>query len=94
MTDRPVRFAGEYHGPSPRCEKHGTFAFGFADDREPRAMTFEGPDCTEVAIRNVQLIRQVDDDLWVSLEFQCLGCGSWNAVKTDCHTEPGPGSKP
>ena len=87
MEDRPVRFAGEYHGVCTHCEKHAAFAFGFADDREPRAITWDGPRCVEVAIREVQLVRQVDEALWISLEYACRFCGHWNAINADCRPE-------
>jgi hypothetical protein len=88
MSDRPVRFAGEYHGLCSRCQGHAAFAFGFADDREPRAITWDGPRCVDVAIREVQLVRQVDEALWISLEYACRGCGGWNAIRTECRAEP------
>ena len=88
MRNRPVRFAGEYHGICPHCQAHAAFAFGFAEDREPRAITWDGPHCVETAIREVQLLRQVDDALWISLQYACRSCGNWSEIKTDCRPEP------
>lgn len=95
MTDdRPVRFAGEYHGVCPGCDAHAAFAFGFSDEHEPRAITWEGPRCVEIAIRDVRLIRQVDDDLWISLHYACGACGRWHLIQTECRAEPAPAASP
>jgi len=88
MSQRAPRFAGEYHGQCQACDAHGSFAFGFAEDREPRAITWDGPACISVDIRNLSLIRQVDDDLWMSMEYRCRGCGAWNSVKVEARVEP------
>ena len=88
MSDRPPRFAGEYHGLCQNCDAHNSFAFGFAEDREPRAMTWDGPECIIVPIREMQLIRQVDDDLWISLGYACTACGQWNTIKANAKVEP------
>ncbi|MCH7813009.1 MAG: hypothetical protein IID40_03215 [Planctomycetes bacterium] len=89
MTERPPRFAGEYHGLCQSCDAHNSFSFGFADDREPRAITWEGPDCIPISIRDLQLIRQVDDALWISVTYACSACNHWNTIKTDARAEPG-----
>ena len=57
MPQRPPRFAGEYHGLCQSCDAHNSFSFGFADDREPRAITWEGPDCIPIPIRDLRLPR-------------------------------------
>ena len=88
MSSQSLRFAGEYHGACPDCDGHTSFAFGFADDREPRAQTWDGPECVTVAIRDIRLIRQVDDDLWISLEYACRFCGAWSTIKCDCRVVP------
>ena len=87
MSNRPPRFAGEYHGLCQNCDAHNSFAFGFAEDREPRAMTWDGPECIIIPIREVQLIRQVDDDLWISLDYECIACGQWNTIKANAKVE-------
>ncbi len=94
MTERVPRFAGEYHGHCQACDAHNGFAFGFSEDREPRAITWEGPNCIEIPIRDLQLIRQVDDDLWISMSFACRGCGQWNTVKTAARIEPSQQPRP
>ena len=88
MNERPPRFAGDYHGLCQECDAHNSFAFGFAEDREPRAITWDGPECIIIPIRGLRFIRQVDDDLWVSLDFACRSCGHWNTIKTGAGVEP------
>ena len=88
MSQRPPRFAGEYHGHCPACDAHSSFAFGFAEDREPRAITWEGPECISISIRELHLIRQVDDDLWISVSYACHACGHWSTIKTAAKVEP------
>ena len=88
MNERPQRFAGEYHGLCQECDAHNSFAFGFAEDREPRAITWDGPECIIIPIRDLSLIRQVDDNLWVSLAYACCSCGHWNTIKTGAGVEP------
>ena len=88
MSQRPPRFAGEYHGHCQGCDAHNSFAFGFAEDREPHAITWQGPNCVPIPIRDLQLIRQVDDDLWLSLGYACHACGHWHTIKAEAKVEP------
>ncbi|MCH7705585.1 MAG: hypothetical protein IIB33_00890 [Chloroflexi bacterium] len=50
MNQRPPRFTGEYHGHCQECDAHSSFSFGFSEDHEPRAITWEGPECVSIPI--------------------------------------------
>ncbi len=88
MPQRPPRFAGEYHGRCQVCDAHNSFAFGFAEDREPRAITWDGPQSITIPIRDLRLIRQMDDHLWISLGYACHACSRWNTIKAEARIEP------